>query len=76
MVESQDGEQERKAVRSTFTTSNIFKCLRDVNSQLCSDAELLYERTMDMGGHPTPVRSSRAWMSSEATTRCVFTSLM
>ena len=44
-----DGEEERKRVRSTFTIAKMWSCLSAADPALAAVAELLYDKTIDLG---------------------------
>ena len=47
-----DDEKSNKAVRKTFTIRNLLKALRSEDLKLHDVAQELYDRTIDLGGHP------------------------
>jgi hypothetical protein len=51
-IRRHDDDASLRAVRREFTYSNVIKTLRLRNAALCSTIEVLYERTIDFGGHP------------------------
>lgn len=55
-----DSEAAKKKMKATFTIANMWKCLGAADAKLCVTAQDLYEKTIELGGHPNPASVAMA----------------
>lgn len=49
-----ESDAAKKTMKSEFTVANMWKCLGAQDSQLCARVQGLYEKNIELGGHPNP----------------------